>query len=144
MYIDCIVAGFVWYIVTRMFFYKGNSFVGVNGGGGGGGGNGNKAHNCASFSTTHLASLIYRVLTIDFWLRKRIMKRSKYTGGLDDSRASSLNKNNTDISIKQPIKLHDRYWGKQIIFYNFALEYWPILRFCFFDILLQIIHSKSI
>lgn len=35
MYIDCIVAGFVWYIVPRMFFYKGNNFVGVNGGGGG-------------------------------------------------------------------------------------------------------------
>lgn len=35
------------------------------------------------------------------------MKPSEYTGDLEDRRASSLNENNSDFSIEQPIKLHD-------------------------------------
>ena len=82
----------------------------VLGGGGGrrkeGGGVCKEAHHSASISTTHLGSIL-------------AIENEKWNG-LSTKKASSLNENNMDFSIKQPIKLHDS-GGKQSTFF---LQFW--------------------
>lgn len=57
------------------------------------------------------------------------MKPSEYTGDLEDRRASSLNENNSDFSIEQPIKLHDSGEYKSVFFFLQFSVHWNIGRY---------------